>query len=512
MKMKKIYLGLLASVALITSSCDMNTTNFGVIDMDNAIESKADAQKFLNGIYGNLRGCTAGGYVAYTDIQMDKFVGTIGNGNRLGQIAKAQILATNQEITPQYSGLYGNIGATNYFIPEAEKLLEDPEITDEDKTEINYMIGCAKFARAYYYWYLLDHFCETPSATNLDTPAKGLQLVTVYHPSADRSTYPGRSTIREAIKLIDDNLAEAYTAIKAYENAGNMQYVGPNAAFLISYAVEALQARMALICGDNATALAKAEDVINSGHYALTEAADYANMWINDEGDELIFVPFGDQQEGAPTTGVNWVTNNSKTTSDYIPTPDALVGYSNGDVRFDAFFSVYRMTIAGIQVQAYAFTKYPGNPTLNTGSTNAMRNKPKPFRLSELYLIAAEAAAATNATAKANDYLNALCSKRIQGYQDVNLSGSNLVDAIREERALELIGEGFRMSDLRRWNESFVRTCDFSLIGAPGINDIVDPAYVGVRYNQGANMFIWPIPYDEMAVNPQLEGQQNPGY
>ena len=141
-----------------------------------------------------------------------------------------------------------------------------------------------------------------------------------------------------------------------------------------------------------------------------------------------------------------------------------------------------------------------------------MRNKPKPFRLSELYLIAAEAAAATNATAKANDYLNALCSKRIQGYQDVNLSGSNLVDAIREERALELIGEGFRMSDLRRWNESFVRTCDFSLIGAPGINDIVDPAYVGVRYNQGANMFIWPIPYDEMAVNPQLEGQQNPGY
>lgn len=56
MKMKKIYLGLLASVALVASSCDMNTTNFGVIDMDNAIESKADAQKFLNGIYGNLRG------------------------------------------------------------------------------------------------------------------------------------------------------------------------------------------------------------------------------------------------------------------------------------------------------------------------------------------------------------------------------------------------------------------------------------------------------------------------
>lgn len=512
MKMKKIYLGLLASVALLTSSCDMNTTNYGVIDLDNAIESKADAQKFLNGIYGNLRGCTAGDYVAVSEMQMDMFLGTLDNGNRLGQISKGQIQASNQEITPLYQNMYARIGATNYFIPEVEKLLANTELSDADKIEISYMKGCAQFARAYYYWFLLDKFCETPSSSNLDTPAKGCQLVTEYHPTADRGSYPGRSTIRETISLINGDLADAYTDIKAYENAGHMEYVGPNAAFLSSYTVEALQARMALLCGDNATALQKAEDVINSGFYALTEAADYIKIWTEDEGDELLYVPFGDQQEGAPTTGINWLTNAAKNTSDYLPSVEALIAYSDDDVRFNAFFTVYRLSISGISSPGYVFNKYPGNSTLNTGTTNAMRNKPKPFRLSELYLIAAEAAAATNATGKANDYLNALCGKRDPSYQDVQRSGSQLISAIRSERAKELIGEGFRMSDLKRWQQGWTRTNDFSLLGVPTLNDVIDPAYIGVTYTATDNRYVWPIPQDEMSVNPQLDGQQNPGY
>lgn len=512
MKMKKIYLGLLAAAALMTTSCDMNTTNYGVIDLDNAIESKADAQKFLNGIYSNLRGCTAGDYIAVSEMQMDQFVGTLDNGNRLGQISKGQIQASSQDITPLYEAMYTRIASANYFLPELEKLIESDDFSDSDKTEFTYMRGSTKFARAYYYWFLLNMFCEVPSSSNLDTPAKGVQIVTEYHPTADRSAYPGRSTIRETVALINQDLADAYSDIKAYENAGNMQYVGPNAAFLSSYTVEALQARMALLCGDNSTALTKAEDVINSGYYALTEAADYAAIWTDDEGDELLFVPYGDQQEGAPTTGVNWLTNATKTTSDYLPTPEALVAYDSGDVRFSAFFSVYGFTISGISVRGYAFTKFPGNSALNTGTTNAMRNKAKPFRLSELYLIAAEAAAATNATDKANNYLNSLCSKRNPNYVETQRSGTQLTTAIRNERSKELIGEGFRFSDLKRWAEGFTRTCDYSLIGLSSLDDVVDPGYLGITYTATDTRFVWPIPQDEMSVNPQLAGQQNPGY
>jgi hypothetical protein len=33
-----------------------------------------------------------------------------------------------------------------------------------------------------------------------------------------------------------------------------------------------------------------------------------------------------------------------------------------------------------------------------------------------------------------------------------------------------------------------------------------------LSYAAGDYRFVWPIPSDEIQVNPQLEGQQNPGY
>lgn len=33
-----------------------------------------------------------------------------------------------------------------------------------------------------------------------------------------------------------------------------------------------------------------------------------------------------------------------------------------------------------------------------------------------------------------------------------------------------------------------------------------------ISYEPGDYRLVWPIPYREMSVNPQLKGQQNPGY
>lgn len=142
-------------------------------------------------------------------------------------------------------------------------------------------------------------------------------------------------------------------------------------------------------------------------------------------------------------------------------------------------------------------------------------NRPKPFRLSELYLIAAEACAtdgpAKNET-KANDYINTLRSKRIANYTSVSMSGNTLVQAIREERAKELIGEGFRLSDLRRWNTGFTRDAGFDAIGLSYITPFVKGNTTGVIYNSTDRRFVWPIPQFEFTVNPNIDGQQNPGY
>lgn len=507
--MKKILLGLAVAATALLSSCSMDTKNFGVMDQDSAIESLKDVRSYTNGLYMDLRSITAGTYMVYPEIQADMFVGTVINGNRIGLFSAGTFSASDGDLETFYQDMYNVINDANFIIPKVEAMLEDDQFDADQKTELKEYLGDAYFTRAYCYWYILDHFCRPSDANSL-----GVQLWLEYSPSGDRSTYPGRSSMSESLAQINGDLNNAFSNLKAYEDAGHLDYCGPNASRLSSYAVAALQSRLALESGDNTTALSKAEYVIN-GPFALTELDDYIDMWTYDEGDELIFVPYSNNTESCPTTGVNWLTNATKQASDYIPTAKALMMYDNDDIRFDAFYDVYNLSMEGSTVPAYVFNKFPGNPTLWRTSTNNFMNRPKPFRLSELYLIAAEACAtdgpAKNET-KANDYINTLRSKRIANYTSVSMSGNTLVQAIREERAKELIGEGFRLSDLRRWNTGFTRDAGFDAIGLSYITPFVKGNTTGVIYNSTDRRFVWPIPQFEFTVNPNIDGQQNPGY
>ena len=44
------------------------------------------------------------------------------------------------------------------------------------------------------------------------------------------------------------------------------------------------------------------------------------------------------------------------------------------------------------------------------------------------------------------------------------------------------------------------------------IMDVIVNAANGLTYTADDYRFVWPIPTREMQVNPQLNGQQNPGY
>lgn len=97
----------------------------------------------------------------------------------------------------------------------------------------------------------------------------------------------------------------------------------------------------------------------------------------------------------------------------------------------------------------------------SAGAVSNYINKIKPFRIAEQYLIAAEAYARRGGAgdeAAACEYLNALRSKRIPGYKEKLYSGNALLNEIKEERARELFGEGFRFTDLKRWGEGMARS------------------------------------------------------
>ena len=507
--MKKIYLALTVVAGALLSSCNMDLAPVGSIDNRHAIETPTDLMKARNGIYESLRGMATGGYLFYSDIQMDQFLGLTINGNQIGIFAHGNIYSNNSSIEGVWAGCYSSIADANYLLGCADNVIDNAE-TNDDVLECRRYVAETKFARAYYYYYLFDKFCENYSADKADVAAKGLPLVTVFNPTGEVSKYPGRSTMNETLELINNDLKDAYDGLKAYEDGASYKTI-PMSPYVNSNVVLALQARIALQLKDWKTAIEKANAVIKTNCYELANVDNYAAMWTNDESNEIIFRPISTNTElGISSTGGAYI-DAAEDMAYYVPTySSGYEAYEDGDVRFDAFLAARRITANGTSYPAFVFNKFPGNKALYTGTNNNLMNMGKPFRLSEIYLILAEASYENGDAKTANDALNMIRKNRIEDYEEVTYSGEVLRQQIREERTKELIGEGFRMGDLRRWGLGFTRDSSYPISASlPDIFVVVDTQ---VSYIPGDHRYVWPIPVGEMESNPQLKGQQNPGY
>lgn len=515
--MKKIILSFLALGSLLLSSCSMDTEPQGVQTDENAMSTFIDCQADRLGLYSNMRGFGTGGYIYLTELQTDMFCGTLTNGNRNGQFGAGSFGAGTGDFASIWYGCYSRIGNTNFFITKAQELLNSGKLDADQIRDVNGFIGEAHFARALYYLYLFDHFCQTYTADNANKPGLGLPLVTEYVPSPDRSTYKGRSTMAETFKLIDEDLTTAFDALAAWEDAGHSEALVQSSAFVNTYTVEALQARAALLRGEGfyETAIEKAENVITAGIWTLTSRNNYAALWTNDMGSELIFRPYvaaagNSENGGISSTGGAWLTTSGDE-ADYVPLyENCLTLYDDvADIRFASFFEMRNLKLYGVAREGFVFTKFPGNPVFDV-TLQAIKNMPKILRLSEMYLIKAEAAQLSGQPEIANEALRDLRRARILGYNNPDYSGDELRDEIRLERTRELIGEGFRMSDLRRWGLGFKRNPNYPISsGMPALFRELDK---NLSYSPGDHRLVWPIPQDEMETNPQIAGQQNPGY
>lgn len=522
--MKKKYLSIIAGAAVMLSSCDMDTEQQGVIDDTKPLtfEYATNMRNYV--VYSNLRSMSVGAWVYNTELQLDQFIGMTNNGGRGGNIANGFLSSSSPEFSGPYKSCYSVISQCNFLLPKCEELLGN--VTPSQEIDVKRYIAETKFARAFAYFYLLDHYCNTNDAVSNAENSFGLQIVTFYEPTGDSSKYPGRSSLKASIEFIEEDLNDAFEGLKEYETVNSGECVA-GANYLSSYAVAALQARMALAIGDYTTAVAKSKYVIGNPAYALATGEDYVNMWYDENVSELIFAPYvdakeiSDQQAFSTCQGYNyWWSDPAQ--CDYIPTEESVYslieyedaeGYIN-DVRFVAFLGgqLYTLNVEGGQSKTYVFQKYPGNPTLDTG-TPMYDNKPKPFRLSEQYLILAEAGILAGNQADAQAAINDLVHARLidpSALPDITLTGSELLAFIRSERSKELMGEGFRLSDLRRWQQGFDRNQPYNL--NPQVAATRSINGLNVKYENDDHRFVWAIPQAEMNINPRLKGQQNPGY
>lgn len=532
--MKAKFLFIAAATSLL-ASCSMDLDPAGTLNDKDAIESVNDAAAFRNGFYSTIRSFSSSQFFSISDIQADMFNGLVMNGNRLGPIANGNVIPSESDITSYWASLYGAIANTNYFLPLAENLYQKAMDANDLISAAKYsrFIGEAHFFRGYYYAMMFDRFCPVYDKAHGDEEGLGLPIVTVWSPSPDRKTYPGRSSANATIKFIKEELQLALTALSEYEESGvdesdadavnelNDEVLAPNAPYLSSWAVRAMQARFALMIGEYQDALEVAKDVISSPIYKLAGTDNYANMWKTDHSTEIIFEPIVEIQELANSIGSTWISSSGNA-ADYIPTPSVIAQYASAgtnpvtrkwnDVRYSAFINNWTLQTAFGKIEAPCFVKFPGTTEFDNQDIRLM-NRPKVFRLSEMYFIAMESAYELNLESEANTYLSKYLTNRIIGYKHNDLSGTALRDRIRKERGLEFIGEGFRISDLRRWKQGFSRETENVYSDKyPKVSSLLTLAGLQVTYQTDDHRYTWPIPSDEIQSNPQIRNQQNPGY
>ena len=147
-----------------------------------------------------------------------------------------------------------------------------------------------------------------------------------------------------------------------------------------------------------------------------------------------------------------------------------------------------------------------GNPNLRkTGDSRYARyNLPKLFRIAETYLIAAEAAYRLNDAAKAQQYLNALRTKR--GLLATVETGESLAKEIRLEWKREFMGEGMYFRVLKRWGVGFERDAATQTGAANVVYTGNAAANIGLKVEPTFhNNWTFEIPTQEKSMNPNIE-------
>lgn len=514
--MKKLNILATFLVALGVSSCDMDKTPYDALEESTYMNTINDFSSARIGLYSYYRSITTGGYILTSEIQGDDFNATAGFSNAYGNAYRWDFQPTDGNIESIWSVYYTHIARANYFIDSYNKILNtENDFSEDEIAEIGAYAAEAYFTRAYDYLTLAGYFCKGYDAATAETDL-GLPLQLTYAPTSDASKYPGRSSLKATYEQIMNDIEAAERLVNPELILSSSQ----NPIYYISAdVVTALKARAALQMKDYTTAATAATSLIEKGNYPLiNNATAYSDLWNYDEGSEIIWKIYLSPDELGSATGTTFwgqykEDDQSKQTMDYIPSQALVDLYDENDIRFATFFAPFTLTVStGAQGDIYVFNKYPGNPELYASISvdSHYTNYPKPFRIAEQYLIAAEAYSNSDLS-KASHYLNALKASRIPGYEaNAYNNATTLMTALYDERHRELVGEGFRIVDLKRWGLGVNRgnaPQDPNLVLYPGSD-------VTTALNKAADDFrmVWPIPKSETDANPQLKGQQNPGY
>lgn len=450
---------------LVSGSCGKSFLDlhpYTQVPSEHAITTAADMEAALNGCYAQLASPNLFGrsLPLIGDLASDNVYLSSRNSGKYIAFDQNLIITNNTEYRGIWFDAYKAILRINNVI--------DAGLTADES--VGQMKGEAYALRALIYFTLVRTFAK-PFTDDPSMP--GVPLVLTYNPSAR----PARNSVSEVYDQITADL----------DSAEKMIVFEKGSAHFSRHAVIAMKAKVSLYQANYQSAFDQAKQVIDEAQYKLLSRDEFLSYWASSEPHlpgnkrETLFEVSADEFSNAGSDELGYMYQQAGY-------GDALAGaslvelYSQTDIRAKLLVAQKR---EAAENPAFVVNKY----THLTGD----QDDKKVIRLSEIYLIAAEAAFRLQQEDKALYYLNLLVKERDPGLK-YSSSGQSLLDHIIIERRKELAFEGDRFNDLNRLKSNIIR------------KDGHYPATIPFSHP----FRIAPIPEEERNQNQNIE--QNDGY
>ncbi|HEY5408357.1 MAG TPA: RagB/SusD family nutrient uptake outer membrane protein [Ginsengibacter sp.] len=363
------------------------------------------------------------------------------------------------QLNDYVSSLWSNVYTTIYPVNAVIESVKGN--SNLSASFVKQVTGEMLVVRSLYYFNLINLFGAVPLVTS-----------TGYGKSAD---IPRTSVDSVYGQIISDLTTAEQNLTVSYPSAG---HVRPNL-----YTALTLMAKVHLYLGDWQDAYNEADSVINSGIFYSLEP-DLNNVFLDGSEEAIWQLPVTGNQIVAEAS--TFIPYSPGTVPNYLLTPYLLNAFESGDQRRQDWVDSVTVNVGGnIQIFYYPH-KYK-----NTVGGSIPAEDYMIFRLGEVYLIRAEAAAHLDNLNQALSDLDKIRNRA--GLPNSTASGqTDILNAIMHERQVELFTEwGSRWFDLKR-------------TGTAG-------AVLGSE-KQGwqANAALYPIPQGQLQLDNLLT--QNPGY
>ncbi len=473
MKPKNILFTGLTTLALMLGSCEdfltktppfETTTEEALNTFDGLVSATnaAYAPLYSSNWYGR-------GFIVTSDLKG-------GNGKaspiNTGRFRYEYTWSNNDSYTSYlWTAAYQAITRACNVLEYAEKL----DASSVEQADLDQLKGECFFLRALGHFDLVRMYAQPYTS---EPKSLGIPIIT-----KTEISYPERATVEEVYSQIVSDLEKSLLLLSVYpRNNGSNGSNGSNLAFATKDAASALMAKVSLYMGNWQDASDYATNVIN-GNFALYNTSNYTSVWGQDAQSEVIFEVFGKNgQEYYP--GFDGIGNilSPYGYGDICATDDLLRLFEANDIRLQLF-------IGHPDYPGYTWAaKYPGK------NNSGVNNIPI-LRLSEMYLIRAEAALNYSTGQNAlEDYNNIRTNRGLQAATEVTLND------IYNERRRELCFEGNQLWDLSRTGRGLTRDPKEILISEKENINIPFPDY----------RWAMPLPVREKDANINLK--PNPGY